>query len=599
MATDLWKALVADIAAPLDTWLGEHGAEPGIALAPPTREGTGDDLAVACHRYARFLRKAPPAIAEDLAAVAADHPLVASAQGVNGFLNLRFDWTEVARRTLGWAAADDGALGRGDALAGEKVVVEYSSPNTNKPLHVGHLRNNMLGAALSNILRAAGANVHRVNLINDRGIHICKSMLAYQRFGGGATPESMGLKGDHLVGHFYVEFDKAFAAEREAAGIPTEEADAYFNGDSELGGAARAMLLGWEAGDPEVRALWTQMNGWCEAGLFETYERMGVGFEQIQHESETYLLGKDLVGEGFERGVFRHADNGAVVYDLTRLGLEGEKAVLRADGTAMYVTQDLGTAVSRFDELGFDRMVYVVGNEQDRHFQVLFGILAELRPALEGKLHHLSYGMVELPDGKMKSREGTVVDADDLMDELRDKATEEGRRRWPELAEAELLERSEAVAQAGLKFFLLKYAPRTNFVFDKEESIKPEGETGPYCQYAYARAGSILRKLDELGAEAAAPDYSALGEQARAVLTAMMRFPGEVEAAAREHKPTFVAKATYELAKTFASFYNHPDCNVLNAEPPVRAARAELVTAARRVLKAGLELMGITALEEM
>ncbi len=599
MATHLWGSIVDEITAPLDAWLAEHDAEPGLALAPPTREGTGDDLAVACHRYARVFRKAPQAIAADLAEVASAHPLVAQADATNGFLNLRFDWPAVAERTLGWALTDDGAIGRSEALDRERVVVEYSSPNTNKPLHVGHLRNNMLGATAARLLAHAGAQVHRVNLINDRGIHICKSMLAYQRFGDGATPESMGLKSDHFVGHFYVVFDKAFTAEREDAGVSEADADTYFNGDSQLGAATREMLRKWEAGDDEVRALWRRMNDWCESGLDLTYARMGVGFDQVQHESETYLLGRDLVMAGHEGGVFTRAANGALVFPLERIGLEGEKAVLRADGTSMYVTQDLGTAVSRADEHAFDRMVYVVGNEQERHFQVLFGILAQLRPDLDGRLQHLSYGMVELPDGKMKSRQGTVVDADDLMDELRDRARAQGEERWPGLPEAELDHRAEAIAQAGLKFFLLKYAPRTNFVFDKENSIKPEGETGPYCQYAYARAGSILRKLGDVDADQA-PDYAALDQpQAREVLTAMLRFHHEVVVAARELKPSVLTKATFDLARSFAAFYNHPECSVLRAEPAAQRARADLVRAARRVLRAGLELMGIEPLEEM
>ena len=359
------------------------------------------------------------------------------------------------------------------------------------------------------------------------------------------------------------------------------------------------MLRDWEAGDAEVRALWRRLNDWCETGLQETYERLGVRFDQVQFESETYLLGKDLVQGGLDRGIFHRADNGAAVFDLPRIGLEGEKAVLRADGTSVYITQDLGTAVSRYEDHGFDRMVYVVGNEQEHHFQVLFGILAELRPELEGRVFHLSYGMVELPDGKMKSREGTVVDADDLMDELRDRATSDGRERWPELEESEIIRRAEAIAQGGLKFFLLKYAPRTSFIFDKENSIRPEGETGPYCQYAYARAGSILRKLADADADQT-PDHTALDQpQARAVLRAMLRLPGEVQTAAEELKPTLLAKGTYELARAFAAFYNHPECSVLRAPPGVQRARADLVRAARRMLRGGLELMGITALEEM
>jgi arginyl-tRNA synthetase len=602
MATDLFADITAQIAGPLDEALVAAGADPGVELAPPTRDGAGD-LALACHRYARVFRKAPQAIADDLAESLKGHPLVAGIDSTAGFLNLQLDWTAVAQKTLEWAASDEGALGRSDVLHGQKIVVEYSSPNTNKPLHLGHCRNNILGANVSALLRAAGADVVRVNLINDRGIHICKSMVAYRRDGDGVTPESSGKKGDHLVGEFYVRFDQLFSAEHRAwSEVNGEELskDDFFNSDhSDIGRETRAMLLAWEAGDEDVRALWRMMNGWCEAGFNATYQRMGVGFERIYRESETYLLGKDLIAQGLETGVFSYASNGAVVFDLEPIGLEGEKAVLRADGTSVYVTQDIGTAVRRFEELEFDRMIYVVGNEQNHHFKVLFGILETLRPELKERLHHLSYGMVELPDGKMKSREGTVIDADDFMDELRDAAADAGRSRWPDLDDASLLERAEDIALGGLKFFLLKYAPPTNFVFDRERSISIEGETGAYCQYAFARASSILRKLD--GADdGIEPDYRALdNEQGRAVLRAMLAYPGEASSAALELKPSLVTKACYTLAKTFATFYNHPECRVIGAEPGAMAARAALVRAARRMLGGALNLLGMSALDEM
>ena len=592
---DLHAALIADIAERIDGWLVENGAEAGAQLAPPTR---GDaDLALACHRYARVFRKAPQMIAEDVVAVVADHPLVAEASATAGFLNLSFDWQAVARKTLAWAASDDGALARSNGLSGQKFVVEFSSPNTNKPQHLGHCRNNILGATVSALLKAAGADVHRVNLVNDRGIHICKSMVAYKRFGEGVTPEQAGKKGDHLVGDFYVRFDQAFNAEYAAAGTDKSK-DEWFNSDSALGGEARQMLLDWEAGDEGVRALWGRMNGWCEAGFAATYARMGVEFDQIYHESETYLLGKDLVEGGLSDGVFHRAENGAAVFDLEKIGLEGEKAVLRADGTSVYTTQDLGTAVKRHEEHAFDQMIYVVGNEQDHHFRVLFGILTELRPALKDRLHHLSYGMVELPEGKMKSREGTVVDADDLMDELRDAAAEQVREKWPDLGADEVLRRAEAIGLSGLKFFLLKFAPATTFTFDPKQSIQPNGETGPYCQYAYARGGRILKNLGEV--DLPAPDYSILvRDEPRAVLTAMLRLPGEFAAAAAGLKPSLATKATFELAKAFATFYNHDDYRVLKASPAVQAALVELIRGARRMLGAALGLLGIEALEEM
>lgn len=602
MATDLFAEIVRDIQTPLDAWLTEHGAEPQSALARPTRAGSGD-LAMACHRYARAFRKAPQAIAVDLAKVAEQHPLVVEASPVAGFLNLRLDAAAVAQRTLDWALADDGALGRSNARAGQTILVEYSSPNTNKPQHLGHCRNNILGSTVATLLETTGAKVVRVNLINDRGIHICKSMVAYRHFGEGITPEAAGEKGDHLVGDFYVKFDKAFRAEHAAyleAGGAIEDKDAYFNSDdSALGKETRGMLQAWEQGDADVRALWTTMNGWCEAGFAQTYARMGVRFDQIYKESNTYLLGKDLVDEGKAKGIFYAAQNGAMVFDLSRIGLEGEKAVLRSDGTSVYTTQDLGTAIARHDEHAFDRMIYVVGNEQDHHFKVLFGILGALRPELEGTLHHLSYGMVELPEGKMKSREGTVVDADDLMDALHADAVEAGRERWPDLDADELSRRGEVIGIGGLKFYLLNYAPQTTFTFDPQKSIDLKGETAAYCLYAYARATSILRKLADADRDID-PDLTVLeGEQPRAVIDAMLAFPGEVEAAARELKPSLLTKAAYGLAAAFATFYNNSENRVLGAEPGSMAARAALVRATRRMLGGALDLLGITPLEEM
>lgn len=600
MATDLHAALIEDVAAPLATFLQEAGVADAPALAPPTRAGTGD-LALPCHRYARVFRKKPQLIAEDLAAVALAHPLVATAEPVNGFLNLSFDWPVVAERLVTWALTDDGARGASDALAGEKVSIEYSSPNTNKPQHLGHCRNNLLGQTVGTLLETAGANVTRVNLVNDRGIHICKSMLAYQRLGEGVTPESRGIKGDHLVGEFYVKFDQALRAEYAAA-FPDGDGpgkDAFFNDGSEWGAAAKKMLQDWEAGDPDVRQLWETMNGWCHAGFAETYERMGVHFDVVNKESETYRLGKSIVEEGLASGVFTRADNGAAVFDQARIGLEGSKAVLRADGTSLYVTQDLGTAVMRHETLGFDRMIYVVGNEQDHYFRVLFGILGEVKPALKGKLVHRSYGMVELPTGKMKSREGTVVDADDLMDELRDMVLAASAERWAHLSEDERAARAEAIGLSGLKYFLMKYNPDRTFIFDKETSISIEGETGPYCQYAYARAVNIQRKAGT-DFDGAAPDWSALDtEHARAVMTAILAFPRAVRTGATELDPSLPAKATYDLAKAFASFYNHPESRVLGAEPAVGAARLALVRATQQVLGAGLGLLGMVPLDEM
>lgn len=594
---DFLSALIAEISAPIAAFLAENGVAEPPALSAPTVEGP--DLAMPCHRYAKALRKPPQAIAQAIGELALQHPLIAKAEATNGFLNLSYAWPVVAERALAFASGDPAALGHSDLLAGKKVVIEYSSPNTNKPQHLGHCRNNLLGQTIANVLQRAGADVVRVNLVNDRGIHICKSMLAYQQAGRADTPESAGVKGDHLVGSYYVEFDRRFTAEYKAA-FPAgdgPEKEAYFNGDSAMGQATRGLLRAWEAGDPETVALWRTMNGWCEQGFAETYRRMGVGFDRIERESEIYQLGKAIVEKGVQDGVFYTLPDGAVAFDLARIGLEGKKVVLRGDGTSLYVTQDLGTASMRHDRDSFDQGIYVVGNEQDHYFKVLFGILGELRPALKGRLTHRSYGMVELPDGRMKSREGTVVDADDLMSDLHGMVAEASAERWAALPEAERARRAEAIGMAGLKFFLLKFNPERTFVFDKGHSIAIEGETGPYCQYAYARATSLLAKA---GAPTAAPDWAALDNPSgRALITALMGFPQATQRAARDLDPSAITGAVYDVAKAFSSFYNSAEGRVIGAEPAALAARVALVEATRRVLAAGFELLGITALDEM
>lgn len=602
---DLYADFIQQLKLPLKEYFEAQGLSiEDFPLAPPTREDAGD-LSLPCHSYAKVLKKAPQQIALALAEKLQSQALVKEAQAVNGFLNFSLNWGHISPTILNWALTDESAIGKSNALAGRKVVIEYSAPNTNKPQHLGHCRNNMLGATMAKLMQHAGADVVRVNLINDRGIHICKSMLAYQLFGDGINPESSGIKGDHLVGDFYVKFDKAFTAEYKAYlevnNLTTEQLskDDFFNTKSTLGKKTQDMLEAWEKQDPEVLALWRLMNGWCEDGFDETYKRMGVGFDKVYKESETYLLGKDLITKGLETGVFHQNAKGAIAFDLKKIGLDGEKVVLRSNGTSVYITQDLGTAMLRKNDYACDEMIYVVGDEQARHFQVLFGILSELEPSLKGKLHHLSYGMVELPDGKMKSREGTVVDADDLMNELRDQAALIGKENWPHLSDEELQYRAEIVALSGLKFFLLKYAPPTTFIFDKERSIKPEGETGVYCQYAYARGGKILDKLsaDILDLE---PDFSITTHAVVAeLLKAMLKFPGEVKDAALLHKPNLVTKALFDLSKAFSTFYNHPECNVLKAEPRQQKTMAMLVQSTRRILKHGLALLGIEVLEEL
>ncbi len=602
---DLQSLISDSVAAPIAAWLAEAGVEEAPQLAAPTVEGP--DLAMPCHKYARVFRQRPQSIAEQAAAHAETGELVLKAEAVNGFLNLWLDWSALAPRVVAWATQSAAAVGQGDGLQGQKIVIEYSSPNTNKPQHLGHCRNNLLGQTVGTLLEAAGAEVKRVNLVNDRGIHICKSMVAYARLGEGATPESTGKKGDHFVGDYYVRFAKALA-EEYAAAFPEGTADAptqaeFFNGASGWGAAARDMLLRWEANDPEVRALWTLMNSWCEAGFWETYERMGVRFDGIDRESGTYLLGRKIVEDGLKSGIFEldPKGTGAVVFDQSRIGLEGHKVVLRADGTSLYITQDLGTAMMRWARDGFDRGVYVVGNEQDHYFRVLFGILASVEPKLEGRLVHRSYGMVELTTGKMKSREGTVVDADDLMDDLRDMVLEasvsEGR--WDGVSEDDQRARAEAIGMAGLKFFLLKFNPERNFIFDKANSIDIRGETGPYCQYAHARAAKLLDKAGPAVA-GVPPDWSALhNDPSRNVMQALLAIPRAARQGADDMDPSLVTRATYDLAKSWASFYNHPDCRVMGAPPAEAAARVALGRAVQRALAGLLALLGIEALTEM
>lgn len=601
MAVHLDQVIRVRVAAPIQSFLHAQGCDAEVTLAPPTQDDAGD-LSFACHRLARHFRQAPQQIALTLKEQVVDLPDVDSADAVNGFLNIRLKWSQLAHEIVDWALHDEGAWGQSKDRLGERIVIEYSSPNTNKPQHLGHCRNNILGAVIANLLQASSADVVRVNLINDRGIHICKSMVAYKAFGEGATPESSGLKGDHLIGDFYVRFESAFKAEYalycENTVTPLDR-DKFFNSDlSRWGTEAREMLRAWESNDQEVRQLWQLLNGWCESGFAETYDRMGIGFDRIYKESQTYLLGKDLIKAGHTRGVFKTAENGAVVFPLESMGLEGEKAVLRSDGTSVYMTQDIGTAVKRFEELKFDKMIYVVGNEQEHHFRLLFAILAALEPELSGRCHHLSYGMVELPTGKMKSREGTVVDADDLMDELAGLSAAAGRSRWPELDEGQLAQRAEHIALGGLKYFLMKYAPQSGFVFDRERSLSFEGETGAYCQYAYARATSVLNKVGELNVESA--DFSVLScPQSVALHKALLAFNGEVRMAASELKPSLVTKALYDISKAFAAFYNHRDCRIMGAPEATLHARGLLVSAARKTLGEGMALLGMIPLDEM
>ncbi|MEG9328602.1 arginine--tRNA ligase [Salinimicrobium catena] len=476
------------------------------------------------------------------------------------------------------------------------IMVEYSSPNTNKPLHLGHIRNNLLGYSVSEILKAAGNKVYRTQIINDRGIHICKSMLAWQRFGHGETPESSGLKGDKLVGNFYVKFDKAYKEEVSylvAQGKTEEEAKA----EAPILQDAKEMLRKWEAGDEEVVELWKTMNQWVYDGFEETYDKLGVDFDKNYFESDTYLLGKDVVAEGLEKGVFYRKEDGSVWIDLTDEGLD-EKIVLRSDGTAVYMTQDIGTAIQRVKDFHIDGMVYTVGNEQDYHFKVLFLILKKLGYDWAENLYHLSYGMVDLPSGKMKSREGTVVDADDLIEEMVATAKEisEELGKLEGYSDEEKKELYRIIGLGALKYYILKVDPRKRILFNPEESVDFQGNTGPFIQYTYARIQSILRRADFEYSQPVS-DYT-LNDKERQLIKQLQLYPETVVLAAENHSPALIANYTYELVKEFNSFYQN--VTILGTEDETeKKFRVQLSKAVGEVIKSSFGLLGIQVPERM
>ena len=572
-------------------------APESIVLQATRREFEGN-FTVVVFPWVKAAHAAPEAVATAIGDyIVAHSDAVARYNVVKGFLNIVVEpryWNHV----LAAIAAND-HHGFVDATdQSPLVMVEYSSPNTNKPLHLGHVRNNLLGYSLAEILKACGNRVVKTNIVNDRGIHICKSMLAWQKWGDGATPESRGVKGDHLIGDFYVAFDKHYRAELAelmAQGMTKENAEAA----STLMAEAREMLRRWEQGDPEVRALWEKMNSWVYAGFDETYRRMGVDFDKIYYESQTYLEGKELVLKGLEQGAMYRKDDGSVWADLTNEGLD-HKLLLRADGTSVYMTQDIGTAKMRFRDYPIDKMIYVVGNEQNYHFQVLALLLDRLGFAWGKDLVHFSYGMVELPSGKMKSREGTVVDADDLMADM----VAEARRVADSLGKAQDLDEdtkaqvAEIVGLGALKYFLLKVDPRKNMMFNPEESIDFNGNTGPFIQYAYARMRSVLRRAAEAGVQPV--DYSAVvpGEREVALIQRLADFPSVVAEAGRSYSPALIANYAYDLVKEYNQFYH--DCPILReSDPAVLAQRLELTAVTSRTVAAAMGLLGIRVPERM
>lgn len=549
----------------------------------------------------KISRKKPEETAQELGDyLLKNSPIVSGIQVVKGFLNLSISseaWVEDFNEIRG-----NTNYGHTSASADAPLVmVEYSSPNTNKPLHLGHVRNNLLGDSISRILVAAGNKVVKTNIVNDRGIHICKSMLAWLRWGNGATPESTGKKGDHLIGDFYVLFDKHYkaeVAELMAEGKTKEEAEAA----SPLMAEARAMLRRWEEGDEEVVSLWRRMNSWVYAGFDETYKRMGVSFDKIYYESQTYLEGKAEVLRGLREGLFVQDPDGSVWADFTAEGLD-RKILLRSDGTSVYITQDIGTAKMRFDEYPIDKMVYVVGNEQDYHFKVLSLLLDRLGYAFGKGLVHFSYGMVELPNGKMKSREGTVVDADDLMDEMiqsaRTIALEQGKAK--DMPEAEAEEVARRVGLGALKYFILKVDPRKNMVFNPEESIDFNGNTASFIQYAYARIQSVLRKAEEQGLSLPSSFDGAslkLAVKEQELIAKVAEYADVVREAASGFSPAVIANYIYDLVKEYNQYYH--EFSILREEDAtIRAFRLALSAVVARTLAQGFGLLGIEMPERM
>ena len=573
-----------------------YGIEPDAASTMPgaTRKEFEGNFTVVVFPWVKAARKAPDAVAKEIGDwLVANEPAIEKYNVVKGFLNLTVSpayWAGklhdiVNEEHYGIKEATD---------ASPLVMVEYSSPNTNKPLHLGHLRNILLGSSLSNILAACGNRVVKTNIVNDRGIHICKSMLAWKKWFG-KTPQELNVKGDHLVGDCYVAFSQHLKEEvsaNKAAGMSDDEAEA----NAPLMAEAREMLRKWEAGDPEVRALWEKMNSWVYAGFDESYARMGVGFDKIYYESRTYLDGKAKVLEGLEKGVLYRRDDGSVWADLTADGLD-QKLLLRSDGTSVYMTQDIGTAKQRFDDFPIDKMVYVVGNEQNYHFQVLSIILDRLGFKWGKDLVHFSYGMVELPEGKMKSREGTVVDADDLMDEMTATALDTARSlgKTDGLSEDEIRDIARIVGMGALKYFLLKVDPKKNMVFNPKESIDFNGNTGPFIQYTYARIRSLLRKAADYAA-----DYSSVvpNEKEIAVIQRLADFPSVVAEAGRAFSPALIANYTYDLVKEYNQFYH--DCPVLREEDAaLRAFRLDISKAVATVVRTAMGLLGAEVPERM
>lgn len=557
-----------------------------------TKEEFEGDYTLVVFPLVKLVKQKPEEVANKIGTYLTDEEDFVSFNVVKGFLNLTLNPTIFTRLLKEKFKTEDFTLTEKNP---KKIMVEYSSPNTNKPIHLGHIRNNLLGFSISNILKAAGNEVIKGQIINDRGIHICKSMLAWEKYGNGETPESTGIKGDHLVGKYYVIFDQKYKQEIThlvSTGVDAEEAKKK----APILLEAQEMLKKWEAGDPEIRTLWEKMNSWVYAGFNKTYQRLGVDFDLVQYESNTYLLGKDVIEEGLKKGVLFKKEDSSVWADLTDEGLD-QKLLLRGDGTSVYITQDLGTAVERFNKYSLNELIYTVGNEQDYHFQVLFLILKKLGYSWADKLYHLSYGMVDLPSGKMKSREGTVVDADELMEEMHQEAvkktTELGKLEG--YTEIEKQQVNELIGLGALKYFILKVDPKKRILFDPNESIEFNGNTGPFIQYTYARTCSVLRKASHEPIEI---KHKNLNEAELKLIILLSTYEDIIEKSAKDLNPALIANYIYEVSKEYNSFYQNN--RILDADiEEEQQIRLAITQWTGNVIKDGLQLLGIGAPERM
>ncbi|WP_437919632.1 arginine--tRNA ligase [Sphingobacterium sp. LRF_L2] len=594
MAYSIQQTLITQTVQAVKALYGADLPDSQVTLQETRKEFAGH-ITIVVFPVTRFSKKSPEQTGTEIGEWLQENLQEISAFNViKGFLNISLSddyWVSLVNDTL--IKSDFGVF----APTGKKLMVEYSSPNTNKPLHLGHIRNNLLGFSVAEILKAYGYDVIKANLVNDRGIHICKSMLAWQLFGNGETPITSGLKGDHLVGKYYVIFDKAYKQEIDALKAEGQaEEDAKKN--APLIKQAQLMLQKWESGDEETLDLWKTMNGWVYQGFEKTYKQLGVDFDKYYYESDTYLLGKDIIQEGLTSGVFFQKEDKSVWIDLTEEGLD-QKLVLRGDGTSVYITQDLGTAQLKYDEFKMDESIYVVGNEQDYHFKVLFLILKKLGKAWADGLFHLSYGMVDLPSGKMKSREGTVVDADDLMSEM----IETAKMRTEELGKTAGLSEEEksvlydTIGMGALKYFLLKVDPKKRLLFDPNESVDFQGHTGPFIQYTHARIKSVLRKADfDKTSPSAKPTKLSPYEQE--LIQALSAYPQAIEASAKEFSPAQLANYAYDVAKLYNKFYHEE--TILKAEDQdVKTFRLHLSAVSAHVIAESMRLLGIQVPERM